>query len=1253
MEHRQPALRRGVYLSLLALGIFSQLAQALLGRELLVVFYGNEVSLGAFYGCWLLWIAVGALAVARLRRRGWLAEPLPAFRTCLLLLPLLLLLQVAAARSVRAFMDVGTAELVSLEQLLVATLLVTLPCSLAAGVAFPLGCEILALSRRPRQQAATQGRAARHTAAADVGDVSHLYVLEAAGALLGGALFTFVIVDWLGGWRSVGFGALVMAFAASSLTPRSRRLGPAVVVLALGGLAVVATPVGSWLHRWSETARFATLHSGLTLLDSVETRYGHVAIAQLGEQRSIVFDGRIATSFPDPKAVAQEAAYSYSQAPGARRVLLFGGVASGLAAELLRYPVARLDVVEEDERAFQRIRPHLDPDTVKALGDPRLSLHFEDGRRFVNRQVPPLGEPERDSGWDLVVISTPDPASAYLNRYYTLDFYQSLAVSMTAGGVICTAVTSASSYLGRDVKSYSGSVLHTLAAVFSEVAVAPGDSHTFCASNQAGQVSTDPAELARRYRATAVTGRSFPPSGFEALLPPGRVAFVRAALQQQRGELNTDQRPTTYFLNMLLWGKYTSSSFVEGLQTLRRMGLWSWLAPLFIAALLLPLRAALEGQRRVVRRRSAATFALAVLGFVAMAAQLQLLLSYQAQVGFVFGRIALLNGLFMTGLALGAGVLGTGLAKRRRPGLSLGILLTVVALACHALPAVLAALATLQSASLEASYLALVCAAGVLTGAGFPLGVQLAHQQHGDVIRTSGLVEAADHLGGAVGGILAGAVLVPLLGIAGSSRLLAFAALLAMVPVALAERAPHRGPTPEQSPRAGRGYVSFPFVRLSWALGFVVLTGLLLTHLVRDATGPRVLFDDDTLASVSGSAQFELSRRPMVHYLGQGGLAAPARTVSLATMTVAADVEGYGGPLNLLVSVDDRGTLRGIRYLESDETPAYIGGIENWLRALVGRDLSHQALSTDSVDVISGATITSVAALQSINRAARAGAAHGLGTEVAPQVGAAEPGLAEVLLTPKVALVALFLAAFFPVFLIGKERARLAYQVGSVVILGWGLNTLVSEIDVLNLSAGRLPSLASNPSWTLLLVFIGVTALLWGPVYCGYVCPFGALQELVSRLGRRLRLQVHASPWLDQRMRYAKYLLWSVTLLACWVTGDLVWVSFNPMQHLFGPHLGGWMGVLAGASLIGALSYYRFWCRYFCPFGALLALSNKLAFWQGVAPQRRFERCDLGVRAQFDVDCIRCGRCVTDVDLVGRRKRRRAAAPGRNRERSP
>jgi polyferredoxin len=86
------------------------------------------------------------------------------------------------------------------------------------------------------------------------------------------------------------------------------------------------------------------------------------------------------------------------------------------------------------------------------------------------------------------------------------------------------------------------------------------------------------------------------------------------------------------------------------------------------------------------------------------------------------------------------------------------------------------------------------------------------------------------------------------------------------------------------------------------------------------------------------------------------------------------------------------------------------------------------------------------------------------------------------------------------------------------------------------------------------------------------------------------------------------------------------------MQQLFGGRIGGWMLVLGLAVLLGSLVYVRFWCRYFCPLGAFLALGNKLALLSRFAPRRRLEHCDLGVRHAYDLDCIRCGRCLGGAD---------------------
>jgi len=1217
-------LRIRIFLALLVLGAYSQVVQAVLIREGLVVFYGNEISLGAFYGSWLFWLAAGAVAVIRLRERPWARAPLESLGLLLTVLPLLLILQVLALRSVRLLLDVSASEFVPLGQLFLSLFLITAPSGLALGLTFPLGCRALRAAQGEREGAA-------------VALVARLYVADALGALAGGVLFTFVLITWLGLVQTLGLVTLALGLAAWSLAPGFRWRGSAALLLATAGLGVAVSPLAPRLERSLELLRFANIQPGLELLDSAETRYGHVAVARLGEQFSILGDGQIRESFPLPRETLQQAAYFASQSPGARRVLLFGGLASGLAAELLRYPVEQIDLVEEDARAVERVRPFLPPETRAALGDPRLRLVLQDGRRFLNR----LPEAAR---YDLVLALHAAPSSATSNRYFTRDFYAQLRDHLTSDGVFCTQVSAASNYLGQEVGGYAGSVYHTLGSVLPQIAIAPGDPQVFCASPAEGRLSEDPAELQRRYQAIPLAEHGLPAGAFQNLLPAQEIAYARERLAQGPAELNTDQRPVTYYLNMVLWGKFSASALVDWLGRLRSQGAWPYLLPPLLFVLLWLLRAGLEGFERPALLREAALFALVALGLVSMAAQLTLLFSYQSHVGLVFERVALLNGLFMTGLALGAG-LGTRIVRCGRPVAALVLVLVLVAAGMLVLPWGLGylggTLGSEASSLQEAGYLTLSAGLGLLTGTGFPLGVDLTHRALPEITGSGGATAAADNLGGALGGLITGALLVPLLGVEATSRVLAALVVIALVPLLFGRLAPESLAAP-----GVRGLPSFPWPRLGWGLLFAVLLVYGWTLLEHGAeAGPRVHFDEPRLMEVSGSARFELAETPFPHYLGYAEVETVAEsradTATLSSLAAAPEVRGFAGPLNLLLAVDRDGVLRGVHYVESDETPSYIAGIDRWLAGLAGSDLKEGPLTLARVNALSGATVTSRAALESINRAAaRVGEAA---------FGEAIPNLAE---APSTRLGAgfwatlLLLAAFFPVHLSGSERARLALQVASLGILGLWLNTLVTEVDLVNLSLGHAATPAENPQRWLLLGFVALTTVLFGQVWCGYLCPFGALQELLSRLGRRLGLRSYPDRPLEQRMRFTKFLLLGLLLIAVWVSGESLWASFNPMQHAFGGRhfggMGGWMGALVVLVLLGSLVYVRFWCRYFCPLGALLALGNKLALLQRLAPQRRFEHCDLGVRGEFDLDCIRCGRCLSGSDTQMRRHGHRA-----------
>jgi spermidine synthase len=172
-----------------------------------------------------------------------------------------------------------------------------------------------------------------------------------------------------------------------------------------------------------------------------------------------------------------------------------------------------------------------------------------------------------------------------------------------------------------------------------------------------------------------------------------------------------------------------------------------------------------------------------------MGFSLLLLLSFQARVGVLYGALGALTALFMLGLALGAGMAQRALAARgEKPPGTAGLRGALVAALSYAvaLPWTLAASARASESGLAAALLAhgaLLLAAGVVTGALFPMGaaMRLAGGDSGG--EAAGRLEAADHLGAALAALLGAVLFIPILGLTRSAWLLAALLAIALVGV--------------------------------------------------------------------------------------------------------------------------------------------------------------------------------------------------------------------------------------------------------------------------------------------------------------------------------------------------------------------------------------------------------------------------------------------------------------------------------------
>ena len=131
------------------------------------------------------------------------------------------------------------------------------------------------------------------------------------------------------------------------------------------------------------------------------------------------------------------------------------------------------------------------------------------------------------------------------------------------------------------------------------------------------------------------------------------------------------------------------------------------------------------------------------------------------------------------------------------------------------------------------------------------------------------------------------------------------------------------------------------------------------------------------------------------------------------------------------------------------------------------------------------------------------------------------------------------------------------------------------------------------------LMAIGfVLAILFGPVFCGWVCPLGTIQEWVAKWGKKLfrRRYNHFVPArIDNILRYARYLVLAWVVYVTATSGTLIFSEYDPYFALFNfwsseVAIGGL--VILGLTLVLSLFVERPWCKYACPYGAVLGLTN-------------------------------------------------------------
>ncbi len=183
----------------------------------------------------------------------------------------------------------------------------------------------------------------------------------------------------------------------------------------------------------------------------------------------------------------------------------------------------------------------------------------------------------------------------------------------------------------------------------------------------------------------------------------------------------------------------------------------------------------------------------------------------------------------------------------------------------------------------------------------------------------------------------------------------------------------------------------------------------------------------------------------------------------------------------------------------------------------------------------------------------------------------------------------------------------------------------------------------------ILMTLVFILSFLFGAVFCGWVCPLGSVQEWVGKLGKRLfkkRYNLFIPHRIDRYLRYLRYIVLAWVLYMTATTGKLAFGDIDPYYALFNF----WTGEVAitglmvlGITLLASLAVERPWCKYACPYGAVLGITNLFSVFRIRRRESECVSCNVcsrdcpmnipvhAVEAVRDLQCIGCLECTSEA----------------------
>jgi len=444
-----PNNKRLIIWSIIGTGISSITVQLITVREFLTQFHGNEITISLVLFCWLLLTGIGTLIA-----KFYKPLSLTIYSLIILLIAIWPLPQTILIRQFREAVFIHGVSPGFYQIFFYIAATTSIYC-LLVGFVLPYALEVL--------------KANHHNFTS--GD---LYITDNIGDILGGVIFSFILVYLLKPFKIIAITSSLLLLTAFLLQLSLRRYYLFILSVILTSIFYI---YGLNAHFEESVLKGQYGH----IVKYMESPFGRIVITKEGPQHTFWESGLPLYSDADIIKSEEKIHYPMSQIEKIGNVLLISGGLGETMDEVLKYNPKHIDYVELD--------PYL-TGAAQELG----FLKMKESLRVINSDARSFIKKRADKKYDAIIIDLPDPDTFQLNRFFTSEFFALAKKVLNNEGVLSFGMSYSQNYISGITKQKLSTLFNTALFHFKNVMILPGEEAYFLCSD--GKISTDiPARL--------------------------------------------------------------------------------------------------------------------------------------------------------------------------------------------------------------------------------------------------------------------------------------------------------------------------------------------------------------------------------------------------------------------------------------------------------------------------------------------------------------------------------------------------------------------------------------------------------------------------------------------------------------------------------------------------------------------------------------------------------------------------------------